>query len=386
MTQVSAVVACGGSARLAPARSCVGRCAGGDRPHRSQNPDEPRRIRRCRAGAGGPAPARPFTGPQRSDLASAFKHGVSNGSSAAKRRGGAGRSLHDATRGKRVAAPRRQQLNFFHASPESSTSTARLDFHSDLNATIGSPFRTRGAQRYVDGGHRPDERAVLVGIRRLTCSPAAARQQTLAASLGLDEMRPTAIFAPTFSPESALNVAGEAIIESLLGSGCNVIAKLHDRSLDPDPRFTGGINWRQRLGEFSGPNFLLASGGDSTPYVLASAVMVTDHSSIGFELCAANRPLIVFDVPELITASRINPQKSRCSVRLQPWSATRRGSARRCARPGGAARRRRTPPCGERSLSIPARHRPGARPVLRPMRCRSFPRWPRHGREAGARR
>jgi hypothetical protein len=255
-----------------------------------------------------------FTGPQRSDLALAFKAlGVSK------------RVIRRET-----ARWRRFDL-YMNADPWEAVSLRRVDkqlnfFHGvagkfDLDCPVGLPlgferydrvaFPNEGRRNgYVAAGIVPEDRAVLVGYPKadvLTCRPCDSR--ALAASLGLDEMRPTAIFAPTFSPESALNVAGEAIIESLLGSGCNVIAKLHDRSLDPDPRFSGGINWRQRLGEFSGPNFLLASGGDSTPYVLASDVMVTDHSSIGFEFCAADRPLIVFDVPELIAASRINPQK-----------------------------------------------------------------------------
>jgi len=37
--------------------------------------------------------------------------------------------------------------------------------------------------------------------------------------------------------------------------------------------------------------------------------MVTDHSSIGFEFCVADRPLVVFDAPGLIEAARINPDK-----------------------------------------------------------------------------
>jgi hypothetical protein len=88
-----------------------------------------------------------------------------------------------------------------------------------------------------------------------------------------------------------------------------VIAKLHDRSLDPDPRYSGGANWRQRFERFRGPRFLLAGSGDSTPFVLASDLMVTDHSSIGFEFCALDRPLVVYDVPALIEAARINPDK-----------------------------------------------------------------------------
>ena len=37
--------------------------------------------------------------------------------------------------------------------------------------------------------------------------------------------------------------------------------------------------------------------------------MVTDHSSIGFEFLALDRPLIVFDAPDLARVARINPEK-----------------------------------------------------------------------------
>ena len=37
--------------------------------------------------------------------------------------------------------------------------------------------------------------------------------------------------------------------------------------------------------------------------------MVTDHSSIGFEFCLLDRPLLVFDAPDLARAARINPEK-----------------------------------------------------------------------------
>jgi CDP-glycerol glycerophosphotransferase (TagB/SpsB family) len=38
---------------------------------------------------------------------------------------------------------------------------------------------------------------------------------------------------------------------------------------------------------------------------------VTDHSSVGFEYLILDRPLIVYDVPELVAAARINPEKVR---------------------------------------------------------------------------
>ena len=38
-------------------------------------------------------------------------------------------------------------------------------------------------------------------------------------------------------------------------------------------------------------------------------LMVTDHSSVGFEYLVLDRPLIVFDAPGLTEAARINPEK-----------------------------------------------------------------------------
>src|SRR5262245_65702611 len=60
--------------------------------------------------------------------------------------------------------------------------------------------------------------------------------------------RPTAIYAPTWSPASSLHVAGEDIVRSLVAAGFNVIIKLHDRSLDlSQEKFSGGIDWRARV-------------------------------------------------------------------------------------------------------------------------------------------
>jgi CDP-Glycerol:Poly(glycerophosphate) glycerophosphotransferase len=204
-----------------------------------------------------------------------------------------------------------KQLNFFHGV----AGKYNLDCPSDL--PIGFDRYDRVAfpnegrrENYVAAGIVPAERALLIGYPKAdVLITESGNARAAAAALGLDGSRPTAIFAPTFSPASALNHAGEDIIQTLLASGCNVIAKLHDRSLDPDPRYTGGVNWRERLTKFAGPRFLLAGSGDSTAYVLASDLMVTDHSSIGFEFCALDRPLIVFDAPNLIELARINVEK-----------------------------------------------------------------------------
>jgi hypothetical protein len=255
-----------------------------------------------------------FTGPERNDLAAAFVE-LDLAGAVITRRAARWRRFDlsvnadpwEAVKLRRVA----RRLNFFHGV------AGKYDLDCPAALPIGFErydrvaFPNEGRRRaYIAAGIVPEERAALIGYPKadaLTSRTTEAKRT--AASLGLDETRPTVIFAPTFSPASALNTAGEQIIETLLGAGCNVIAKLHDRSLDPDPRYSGGVNWRERLARFSGAHFLLATGGDSTPYVLASDVMVTDHSSIGFEFYVADRPLVVFDAPGLIEAARINPEK-----------------------------------------------------------------------------
>jgi hypothetical protein len=204
-----------------------------------------------------------------------------------------------------------KQLNFFHgvAGKYNLDCPADLPLAFDRYDRVAFPNQGR-RDAYVSAGIVREQCAALVGYPKadvLITDSGNPRQR--AAALGLDGTRTTAIFAPTFSPASVLNSAGEEIVETLLASGCNVIAKLHDRSLDADPRYSGAVDWRQRLARFAGPRFLLAGSGDSTPYVLASDLMVTDHSSIGFEFCALDRPLIVFDAPALLETARINPQK-----------------------------------------------------------------------------
>jgi hypothetical protein len=205
-----------------------------------------------------------------------------------------------------------RQLNFFHgvAGKYDLDCPTALPLNFARYDRVAFPNEGRLAS-YLAAGLVGPRQAALIGYPKVdvlaTDRPDTARA---ARALGLDPVRPTAIFAPTFSTASALHVAGEAIIDTLLACGCNVIVKLHDRSLDPDVRYSGGIDWRTRLGRFAaGGRFLLADSGDSTPYVLASDLMVSDHSSIAFEFCVVDRPLILFDAPRLASTARINAGK-----------------------------------------------------------------------------
>jgi hypothetical protein len=166
-------------------------------------------------------------------------------------------------------------------------------------------------RRYLEAGIVTPDQAALVGYPKLDAL-AAGRVDggRVRRGLGLDPARPTVLYAPTYSAASSLHLAGEAIVAALAGAGLNVIVKLHDRSLDPDPRYTDGIDWRARMRRLErAGQIAYVEGADASPLLAAADAMVTDHSSAGFEFLVTDRPLIVFDAPDLPVAARINPDK-----------------------------------------------------------------------------
>jgi hypothetical protein len=166
-------------------------------------------------------------------------------------------------------------------------------------------------RRYLAAGIVTPEQVALVGYPKLDrLVSGGADRVAVRRTLGLDVERPTIMYAPTWSSASSLHVAGEAIIEALLASEWNVIAKLHDNCFLRGERCAGDVDWRERLERFAAmPRFHLATSADSVPYMAASDILITDHSSIGFEALAVDQPVIVFDAPDLAHVARINPEK-----------------------------------------------------------------------------
>lgn len=166
-------------------------------------------------------------------------------------------------------------------------------------------------RRYLDAGIVTPTQAALVGYPKLDrLATGAFDAAAIRRSLGIPPDRPTVMYAPTWSSASSLHVAGEAIIGTLLESGCNVIAKLHDNCFVRGERCAGDVDWRGRLARFASlSGFHLARSADSTAYMAASDILLTDHSSIGFEALAIDQPVVVFDAPDLVRVARINPEK-----------------------------------------------------------------------------
>jgi hypothetical protein len=214
------------------------------------------------------------------------------------------------------AAPRLRRcaarMNFFHGV------AGKYDLDRPVGLPMGFEHYDRIAfinrdrmTRYLEAGVVSPAQARLVGYPKLDRLAAGMIDGAgIRSALGLDDSRPTVLYAPTYSTASSLHLAGERIVSTLADAGFNVLVKLHDRSLDADPKYTGGIDWRGRMRGLERPSRVCyVEGADSSPYLAAADVMVTDHSSVGFEYLTLDRPLVIFDAPGLAEAARINPQK-----------------------------------------------------------------------------
>jgi hypothetical protein len=204
------------------------------------------------------------------------------------------------------------RVNFFHGV------AGKYDLDSPTGLPMGFEYYDRVAfinrdrmQRYLAAGVVTPAQAALVGYPKLDrLASGGTDGAAVRDSLRLMRGRPTALYAPTYSPASSLQSAGDRIIGGLAAAGFNVIVKLHDRSLDTDPRYTANVDWRARMRALEVPGRITyIEAPDACPYLAAADIMVTDHSSVGFEYLVLDRPLLVFDTPGLIEAARINPEK-----------------------------------------------------------------------------
>jgi hypothetical protein len=158
--------------------------------------------------------------------------------------------------------------------------------------------------------------ARLVGMPKVDCLvDGSIDRNDVLLRLGLDPAVPTVLYAPTWSAASSLNVMGVDLIDGLLKRRWNVLVKLHDRSRDPRPFYSGGVNWPARLGALMNDKpARVIDDPDICPYLVAADVMITDHSSAGFEYLLLDRPLVRIHVPELLRRANTNEEYVRLMV------------------------------------------------------------------------
>jgi hypothetical protein len=147
----------------------------------------------------------------------------------------------------------------------------------------------------------------LVGMPKSDClvNGSLTRDRVLEAN-GIDPHRTTVLYAPTWTRFSSLNAMGEDLVRRLIDAGYTVLVKLHDNSLDRSFESSGGVDWVARLAPIlaRGHGHFVRSG-DASPWLVAADVLITDHSSVGFEYLLLDRPLLRIAMPELIKRADI---------------------------------------------------------------------------------
>ena len=187
----------------------------------------------------------------------------------------------------------------------------------------------------------------LVGMPKSDClvDGSMVRDRILE-SHGMDPSIPTILYAPTWTQFSSLNVMGEELVRLLVGSGLRVLVKLHENSFDPSPMNSGGVDWVARLEPIlARGNGHLIRSSDASPWLVASDLLITDHSSIGFEYLLLDRPLVRIALPQLIAGANVATEY----VELMASAATSVANPREVVKavhraladpvPGSAARR-----------------------------------------------
>lgn len=173
------------------------------------------------------------------------------------------------------------------------------------------PNRRRLRNFIASGAVDTDSAAIrLVGLPKVDCLvDGSLNRQSILASLRLDASKPTVLYAPTWSPASSLNVMGEEVIRGVQSLGVNLIVKLHDRSRDLRQVYSGGVDWVARVEPLLIPGRgLLGAAHDITPYLAAADVMISDHSSAGFEYLLLDRPIVRIHCPELLRTALVHPE------------------------------------------------------------------------------
>jgi len=205
-----------------------------------------------------------------------------------------------------------RSANFFHGVAGNSNlddpSALRPGF--DLFDRVGF-INAERMSTYLKRGIVSSEAAVLVGFPKADRLALRSYDATeIRRNLGLDGNRMVALYAPGWSPAGSLHAAGEQIVASLRNAGFAVIIKLHPVSFDPREQYSGGIDWRARMDALQEPGTVVhVAEPDSAMVMAASDLLVTDHSTVGFEYCLLDRPIVLFEMPDLPRIARVNPEQ-----------------------------------------------------------------------------
>ena len=136
-------------------------------------------------------------------------------------------------------------------------------------------------QHYIESGaiDAGSEAACLIGMPKLDCLvDGSLKRDQLLLAMGVDPLRRTVLYAPTWSPYSSVVSMGEELVRRLGEAGYAVIVKLHDRSRDLEYVNSGGVDWGARLEPLLQQDdegvYLVIAGARVRPPVVADPLRV----------------------------------------------------------------------------------------------------------------
>jgi hypothetical protein len=140
--------------------------------------------------------------------------------------------------------------------------------------------------------------------------------------LNLDPGLPTVIYAPTRTSvtSSSLQMYGRQIISTVSEMPVNFLIKLHDRAYK---QWKPGMkeDWMEILESYNDhPRVRPVYDYDITPYLYVSDLLISDISSVVNEFTLLNRPMVLIDVPRLISHHKTIELKRGVEVSdLEEW-------------------------------------------------------------------
>lgn len=198
--------------------------------------------------------------------------------------------------------PRRTaiKVEIFHSACIDSNAVSNKALRFDKLFLLG-PYMY---DKFISAGILPenDPRFEKIGMPKVDCLvdgslyAAAIRKE-----LDIDNDLPTVLYAPTRSVISgtSLEHAGEEIMKTISGMNVNFIIKLHDRNYRMWRR-KNLVDWRHKLAELKTPNMRIITGYDICPAFVVSDILVSDISSVTYEFCILDRPVIFYHIDQMI--------------------------------------------------------------------------------------
>ena len=192
------------------------------------------------------------------------------------------------------------KVQIFHSASIDNYSVSPKALRFDKLFTIG-PYLY---DKFISTGTLPenDSRLEQVGMPKIDClvdgslNASAIRQE-----LDIENDLPTVLYAPTRSTihGTSLEHAGEQIIKTISRMDVNLLIKLHDRNYRLW-RKKNPVDWSKRLDDLKTPNTRIITGYDICPALYVSDLLVSDVSSVTYEYCTLDRPMILYHIDQMV--------------------------------------------------------------------------------------